>query len=106
MPQEKICKQGWCLRSSIQEGEREGERVSRTREKITKSRPIPEESEESAVVCFQKDKSRFFASLRMTANFFTASKYPFLLRPNSEGPISAFRLFVKQYLKSYDIETL
>jgi hypothetical protein len=31
--------------------------------------------EESAVVCFQKDKSRFFASLRMTDDFFTAFRF-------------------------------
>ena len=33
--------------------------------------------EESAFVCFQEDKSRFFASLRMTDDFFTASRYVF-----------------------------
>jgi hypothetical protein len=32
-----------------------------------------ERSEESAVVCFQEDKCRCFASLSMTAHFFTAS---------------------------------
>jgi hypothetical protein len=47
-------------------------RVPGTCEIITKS-CHPERSEESAVVCFQKDKSRFFASLRMTDDFFTAS---------------------------------
>jgi len=43
-----------------------------TCEKITQS-CHSERSEESAVVCFQKDKSRFFASLRMTDDSFTAS---------------------------------
>ena len=54
-----------------------GIRVPGRCERITKS-CHSERSEESAVVCFQKDKSRFFASLRMTDDFFTCSWYPFL----------------------------
>jgi hypothetical protein len=47
-----------------------------TCEEITKS-CHSERSEESAVVCFQKDKSRFFALLRMTDDFLTPSSHLF-----------------------------
>jgi len=66
--------------------EKEGERVSGTCEKITKS-CHSERSEESAFVCFQKDKSRFFASLRMTDDFFTASRYAL---PGRHGFLTVF----------------
>ena len=50
----------------------EGETVPGRCEKITK--PChSERSEESAFVCFQGNKCRCFASLSMTANFFTPS---------------------------------
>ena len=38
-----------------------------------------ERSEESAFVCFQRDKCRCFASLSMTDDFFTPSRRPFVL---------------------------